>query len=70
MTGGKIAFLFPGQGAQYVGMGAELAAEFPEVKAVFDAADAALGYSISNLCFSGPEEDLRRTEHTDRKSVV
>lgn len=64
MTSGKIAFIFPGQGAQYVGMGAELAAEFPEVQAVFDAADAALGYSISELCFSGPEESLRLTEHT------
>ncbi|MPZ16474.1 MAG: ACP S-malonyltransferase [Luteitalea sp.] len=59
-----IAFLFPGQGSQVVGMGKALAEAFPECRAPFDEADAALGMSLSRLCFDGPEEDLRLTEHT------
>ena len=58
------ALLFPGQGSQFVGMGKDLCDAFPEAKAVFDEADAALGFSISKICFEGPEEDLRRTAHT------
>jgi [acyl-carrier-protein] S-malonyltransferase len=60
----KIAFLFPGQGSQTPGMGLALANEFPSAKAVFDAADAALGFPISKLCFEGPEDQLRLTENT------
>ncbi len=60
----KAALLFPGQGSQYVGMGKELAQKYPEAKAVFDEADDALGFRISELCFSGPEEDLIRTANT------
>ena len=60
----KLAFLFPGQASQYPGMGADLASNFPESKAVFDEADAALGFSISKLCFEGPEETLKLTENT------
>jgi [acyl-carrier-protein] S-malonyltransferase len=60
----KIAFLFPGQASQYPGMGRELAEKFPESKAVFDEADAALGFSISQLCFEGSEEALKQTENT------
>ena len=60
----KIAFLFPGQGSQAVGMGRELAERFPIAAATFAEADAALGFPLSKLCFEGPEEDLRLTENT------
>jgi len=59
-----IAFVFPGQGAQKVGMGKALADAFPLCRAAFDEADAALGESLSGLCFNGPEERLRQTENT------
>lgn len=59
-----IAFVFPGQGAQKVGMGKELADAYPLCRSAFDEADAALGESLSGLCFDGPEERLRQTEHT------
>ncbi len=49
-----IAFLFPGQGSQSVGMGKELAALYPVAQETFDEADAALGYKLSQLCFEGP----------------
>jgi [acyl-carrier-protein] S-malonyltransferase len=60
----KLAFLFPGQASQYCGMGRDLAEHFPESKAVFDQADAALGFSITHTCFEGTEEALRLTENT------
>jgi [acyl-carrier-protein] S-malonyltransferase len=59
-----IAFIFPGQGSQKVGMGRALAEVAPECRAVFDEADAALGESLSRLCFEGPEERLTLTENT------
>jgi [acyl-carrier-protein] S-malonyltransferase len=59
-----IAFIFPGQGSQYVGMGRALAAAHPVCRRVFEEADAALGESLSRLCFEGPDEQLRLTEYT------
>jgi [acyl-carrier-protein] S-malonyltransferase len=60
----KTAFLFPGQGSQYAGMGKSLADQFPAARAVFREADEALGFSLSQLCFEGPDEALRLTENT------
>jgi [acyl-carrier-protein] S-malonyltransferase len=64
MTVKPVAFLFPGQGSQAVGMGKELAALYPVARETFDEADAALGYSLSQICFEGPEDTLKRTENT------
>ena len=60
----RIAFLFPGQGSQYVGMGKNLAAMYPVAEETFREADEALGYSLSKVCFEGPEEQLKLTEIT------
>ncbi len=59
-----VAFLFPGQGSQVFGMGKELAALYPVAKETFDEADDALGYRLSQLCFEGPEDQLKMTEAT------
>lgn len=60
----KIAFLFPGQGAQTVGMGKDLYESFAPAKKVFDTADGVLGKKVTSLCFDGPEEDLKQTVNT------
>jgi len=60
----KVAFIFPGQGSQSVGMGKDLCENFDAAKAVFDKADETLGKSISTICFEGPDEDLKQTINT------
>ncbi|MBW4026344.1 MAG: ACP S-malonyltransferase [Acidobacteria bacterium] len=64
MNTNKIVFLFPGQGSQAVGMGRNLSEQFTEARQTFEEADDALGFSLSKLCFDGPEEQLRLTEFT------
>lgn len=61
---GKSAFIFPGQGSQYAGMGREAFESSPAAREVFEEANQALGFSLSDLCFNGPEEKLRLTENT------
>jgi [acyl-carrier-protein] S-malonyltransferase len=63
-TSSQIAFLFPGQGSQTVGMGKELAENYPVARRTFEEADETLGYKLSELCFEGPEEKLKLTEIT------
>jgi len=58
------AFIFPGQGSQYAGMGKELAEKFSVARQVFEEADSALGFGLSDLCFNGPAEQLQLTENT------
>lgn len=60
----NIAFLFPGQGSQYAGMGKLLAEHYPQARRVFEEADDVLGFPLSVLCFEGPEEELKKTENT------
>ena len=66
----KIAFLFPGQGSQSVGMGKDLYDSYPAAKEIFDTADKVLGKSISNICFCGPEDDLKLTINTQPAIVT
>ena len=61
---GTTAFVFPGQGSQYVGMGKDLYEQLPEARERFDQADALLGFSLSKICFEGPEDDLKQTKNT------
>ena len=59
-----LAYIFPGQGSQYPGMGKSLVENFPVAHRIFEEADEALGFSISELCFHGSVEDLQLTENT------
>lgn len=67
---GKTAFIFPGQGSQYAGMGKDLADNFPIARQTFEEADEALGFKISSLCFNGPEDDLKLTFNTQPAILV
>jgi [acyl-carrier-protein] S-malonyltransferase len=60
----KTAFIFPGQGSQFAGMGKTLASEWPEARCVFEQADDILKFPLTRLCFEGPEEELKLTENT------
>ena len=60
----KTAFIFPGQGSQYVGMGSDFYASFSESKSIFDEADKALNMDLTGICFTGSDEDLKKTENT------
>lgn len=66
----KIAFLFPGQGSQFPGMGKDLAENFAVARQTMQEADDALGFSLSLLCYEGPEEDLKKTENTQPALVA
>ena len=66
----KIAFIFPGQGAQAVGMGKDLYENYKSAKNIYDIADKTLGKSISGICFNGPEEDLKQTVNTQPAIVT
>lgn len=61
---GKTAIVFPGQGAQYVGMGQAFAENYPVSKQVFESASKAMGYDMEALCFNSSDEELRKTENT------
>ncbi|MCL5036985.1 MAG: ACP S-malonyltransferase [Chloroflexi bacterium] len=64
------AFMFPGQGAQFVGMGKDLAETFPEAMNVFDTADRVMGESLKKICWEGPEDTLRQTVYTQPAIVT
>jgi [acyl-carrier-protein] S-malonyltransferase len=66
----KLAFIFPGQGSQYAGMGRDLADNFEIARATFDQSDRSLGFSLSGLCFNGPEEELQLTANTQPAIVT
>lgn len=66
----KIAFLFPGQGSQYVGMGKDLYEGFPVAKDVYEEANEVLGFDLAKVCFEGPEEELKKTKNTQPAIMV
>ncbi|GAC1673181.1 MAG: ACP S-malonyltransferase [Candidatus Acidiferrum sp.] len=67
---GKVAFVFPGQASQYPGMGKELAEKHPAARAVFEEAEAVLGFPISKMCFAGSEDELKLTANTQHAIIT
>jgi [acyl-carrier-protein] S-malonyltransferase len=66
----KIAFVFPGQGSQFIGMGKDFYDHFPDAKEIFDEAVNVLGYDLTNICFNGPEDTLKLTENTQPALLI
>ena len=66
----KIAFIFPGQGSQFVGMGKDFYDHVPVAKEIFDEAVDVLGYDLANICFNGPEDTLKLTENTQPALLI
>ncbi len=66
----KYAYVFPGQGSQWIGMGHDIYQTYPEAKAVFDESDDILGFSLSQLCFQGPQEKLNQTDYAQPAIVT
>jgi len=66
----KVAYVFPGQGSQSTGMGLALYNSYPSAREIFDGADASLGFSLSRLCFEGPEEELKKTHNVQPAILV
>ena len=64
----SVAVVFPGQGSQFVGMGKDFYEKFDSVKEFYSKADNALGYSLSEIMFAGPENDLKLTQNTQSYS--
>src|SRR6476646_1190475 len=64
MDWSKVAFVFPGQGSQMVGMGKDLVEMYPAARQIFEEADDILGFKLMDLCFNGPENDLNDTLNT------
>ena len=66
----KIAFVFPGQGAQFIGMGKDFYEHVPAARQLFEEANEVLGYDLASICFNGPDETLKLTENTQPALLV
>ena len=66
----KVAYVFPGQGSQSIGMGLDLYKSYPSAKEIFDEANTSLGFPLSRLCFEGPEEELTKTHNVQPAILV